>query len=49
VTLLVDADGDDLVALAVDGLEDGVGGEERDFVLAGAAAEENAYSEFLLD
>ena len=42
MTLLVDADGDDLVALAVDGLEDGVGGEERDFVLAGAAAEENA-------
>jgi hypothetical protein len=48
VALLVDADGDDLVALAVDGLEDGAGGEERDFVLAGAAAEENAYSEFLL-
>ena len=42
MTLLVDADGNDLVAFAVDGFEDGGGGEQRDFVLAGAAAEENA-------
>ena len=39
---LGDADGDDVVLLAVDGLEDGGGGEQRDLVLAGAAAEENA-------
>ena len=39
---LGDADGDDVVLALVDGLEDGGGGEERDFVLAGAAAEENA-------
>lgn len=37
-----DADGDDVVFFLVDGLEDGGGGEEGDFVLAGAAAEENA-------
>ena len=42
MALLGDADGDDVVLLAVDGVEDGVGGEERDFVLAGAAAEEDA-------
>ena len=46
--LLVDADGDDVVFLAVDGFEDGGGGEQGDFVLAGAAAEENADAEFLL-
>ena len=46
--LLVDGDGDDLVLLAVDGLEDGGGREQRDFVLAGAAAKENANAEFLL-
>ena len=34
-----DADGDDVVFFLVDGFEDGGGGEEGDFVLAGAAAE----------
>jgi hypothetical protein len=46
--LLVDGDGDDLVALAVDGLEDGCGREQRDFMLAGAATKENADAEFFL-
>jgi len=48
VALLVDGDGDDVVTLAVDGLEDGGGGEQRDFMLAGAAAKENADAEFFL-
>ena len=42
VAVFGDADGDDVVLFAVDGVEDGGGGEEGDFVLAGAAAEENA-------
>ena len=44
MTLLGDADGDDFVFGAVDGVEDGGGGEEGDLVLAGAAAEEDADS-----
>ena len=46
--LLGDADFDHVVLLAVDGFEDGVGGAERDFVLAALAAEEDADAEFLL-
>jgi len=46
--LLVDGDGDDIVALAVDGLEDGGGREQRDLVLAGAAAKENSDAESFL-
>jgi hypothetical protein len=46
VALFGDADGDDLELLAVDGLEHGCGGEQRDFVLAAAATEEDAYAEF---
>ena len=42
LALLGDADGDDFVFCAVDGVEDGGGGEEGDLVLAGAAAEEDA-------
>jgi hypothetical protein len=48
MALLVDGDGDDFEALAVDGLEDRVGGEQRDLMLAGAAAEEDADAEFFL-
>ena len=40
--------GTDVVLLGVDGLEDGGGREEGDFVLAGAAAEEDAYACFFL-
>ena len=36
--------GTDFVFVLVDGFEDGGGGEEGDFVLAGAAAEEDAYA-----
>ncbi len=46
LALLGDADGDDFVLCAVDGFEDGGGGEEGDFMLAGAAAEEDADAEF---
>jgi hypothetical protein len=46
--LFGDAYGDYVVLLAVDGLEDGGGGEEGDFVLAGTAAEEDAYAWFFL-
>ena len=42
LALLGDADRDYFVLLFVDGFEDAGGGEEGDFVLAGAAAEENA-------
>ena len=42
-----DADGDDVEFGAVDSVEDGGGGEQRDFVLAAAAAEENADAEFV--
>ena len=47
LALFVDSNGDDFVLGAVDGFEDGGGGEEGDFVLAGAAAEEDTYAEFL--
>ena len=40
--LFGDGDGDYVVFCAVDGVEDGAGGEEGDFVFAGAAAEEDA-------
>jgi hypothetical protein len=46
--LFGDAYGDYVVLLAVDGFEDGGGGEEGDFVLAGTAAEEDAYACFFL-
>jgi hypothetical protein len=42
LALLGDADGDYFVFCAIDGVEDGGGGEEGDLVLAGAAAEEDA-------
>ena len=42
LALFGDADGDYFVFCLVDGVEDGGGGEEGDFVLAGAAAEEDA-------
>ena len=42
LALFGDADGDDFVFCAVDGVEDRGGGEEGDLVLAGAAAEEDA-------
>src|SRR6202012_2668120 len=45
--LLGDADLDDVVLFTVDGVKDGVGGAERDFVLAALAAEKNADAEFL--
>ena len=47
LALFGDGDGDDFVFCLIDGFEDRVGGEEGDFVLAGAAAEENAYAELL--
>ena len=47
LALLGDADGDDFVLGLVDGFEDGGGGEEGDFVLAGAAAEEDSDTEFV--
>lgn len=42
LALFGDADGDHFVLVFVDGIEDGGGGEEGDFVLAGAASEEDA-------
>ena len=42
-----DADGDDVEFGAVDCVEDGGGGEQRDFVLAAAATEENADAELV--
>ena len=42
LALFGDAYGDYFVLLFVDGFEDAGGGEEGDFVLAGAAAEEDA-------
>jgi hypothetical protein len=42
LALFGDADGDDFVFFGVDGFEDGGGGEEGDFVFAGAAAEEDS-------
>ena len=48
LALFGDADGDDFVLLFVYGFEDAGGGEERDFVLAGAATKEDAYAEFFL-
>jgi len=47
LALFVDSNGDDFVFSAVYRFEDGGGGEEGDFVLAGAAAEEDTYAEFL--
>ena len=42
MALFGDGDGDDVVFCGVDGVEDAGGGEEGDFVLAGAASEEDA-------
>ena len=44
LALLGDADGDYFVLCAIDGVQDRGGGEEGDLVLAGAAAEEDAYA-----
>ena len=44
MALFGDGYGDDFVFVAVDGFEDAGGGEEGDFVLAGAASEEDAYA-----
>ena len=44
LALFGDGYGDDVVFGAVDGVEDGVGGEQGDFVLAGTAAEEDSYA-----
>ena len=44
---LGDADGGDVEFLSVYCFENGSGGEQRDFMLAAAATEENAYAEFL--
>ena len=46
-SLLGDADGNDLVLAAVDGLHDRCGGQQRDFMLAAAPAKEDADTEFL--
>jgi hypothetical protein len=40
------ADGDDFVLFLVNGLEDGGGGKQRNFVFAAAPAEKNAYPDF---
>jgi hypothetical protein len=46
VALLGDADGGDLILFGIDGLENGCSREQRDLMLAAAAAEEDAYAEF---
>ena len=46
-TVFGDTDGDDLVLILIDGFENRSGGKQRDFVLAAAAAEKYAHSEFL--
>jgi len=45
LSLLGDTDGNNVEFGAIDGLQDGGGGEERDFMFAAAPAKENADSD----
>ena len=46
---LGDADGNNVVFLLIDGVQDRGGRKQRDFVLAAAPAEQDTYPEFLHD